>query len=123
MQNITGVLITFIQSNMFENLKDNYFDIIVSNPPYIESNIINTLSEEVKHEPHIALDGGFDGLDFYRIIVTKGKRYLKENAQIFVEIGYQQKESVMELFKNEQYKEIQCVKDLSGNDRVIKMRI
>ncbi len=111
--------ITFIQSNMFEKIDNFNFDVIVSNPPYIETEIIKTLSDEVKCEPYIALDGGKDGLDFYKIITEHGNQYLKKQGIILVEIGYQQKKSVMELFEKQQYLDIQCIKDLTGNDRVI----
>ena len=118
-----GVNVAFLKSNMFEKIEEyvkEKFDIIVSNPPYIETEVINTLSNEVRQEPHIALDGGQDGLDFYKIIAQHGIKYLKENGSILMEIGYNQKESVTKLFEEEQqYIDIECMKDLSGNDRVI----
>ncbi len=121
------VNVTFFKSNMFEKIEKHTkdkFDIIVSNPPYIETEIINTLSVEVKQEPHIALDGGQDGLDFYRIIAKEGSKYLKENGAILLEIGYNQKESVTKLFEEmEEYANIECIQDLSGNDRVIRMKM
>lgn len=112
--------INFICSDMFKNIEEKEFDIIVSNPPYIESNVINNLSKEVQNEPKIALDGGEDGLDFYRIISEKANKYLKENGIIFLEIGYDQKDKVEKIFSNyNYYSNIECVKDLSGNNRVI----
>lgn len=72
------VEIDFIQSDLFENLKDEQFDMIVSNPPYIETNVIPTLEKEVQNEPILALDGGIDGLKFYREILRKAHLYLKE---------------------------------------------
>lgn len=117
--------IKFILSDMFEELEQykGYFDVIVSNPPYIKSSTIEVLSKEVQNEPHLALDGGIDGLKFYRMIADEACKYLKEDGEILVEIGYDQKESVIKLFKeNKLYSEITCVRDLSGNDRVIKAK-
>lgn len=105
--------LTFIQSDMFENINEK-FDVIVSNPPYIKSNVIQTLSKDVQNEPHIALDGGEDGLKFYRIIRENISRYLKEDGIILLEIGYDQREELLELFEGGE-----CIKDLAGNDRVI----
>jgi len=115
--------IEFVLSNMFENLTNRKFDFIVSNPPYIKTNEIEYLSNEVKNEPHLALDGGKDGLDFYRIIINEGYKYLNENGYICLEIGYDQKEDVLDLInKNGKYSDIKSYKDLGGNDRVIVMK-
>ncbi len=113
--------INFIQSNMFEALNNLKFDIIVSNPPYIETKTISTLSKEVQSEPIIALDGGQDGLDFYKIINKESPKYLNDDGHILLEIGYNQKESVTKIFE-ENYKNITCIKDLADNDRVIKIK-
>lgn len=113
--------ISFILSNIFENIKERDFDIIVSNPPYIETKNISKLSKEVQSEPHLALDGGEDGLDFYRIIAKEAKKYLKQNGHILLEIGYNQRESVINIFKKEKYLNIRSKRDLSGNDRVIEI--
>lgn len=111
--------IEFINSDMFENIDESKkFDIIVSNPPYIETKIISSLDKQVQNEPKIALDGGVDGLNFYRNILINSKKYLKENGVIAMEIGYNQKEAVTKLFKQE-FKNVCCKTDLSGNDRVI----
>lgn len=111
--------LTFIQSNMFEKVEKK-FDIIVSNPPYIKTDVIPKLDKQVQNEPHIALDGGKDGLKFYKIIIEKAKKYLKENGKLILEIGYDQKEEVENLIKQSgQYKKIEVTKDLSQNDRVI----
>ena len=111
--------LTFIQSNMFEKVEKK-FDIIVSNPPYIKTDVIPKLDKQVQNEPHIALDGGKDGLKFYKIIIEEAKKYLKENGKLILEIGYEQKEEVENLIKqSRQYKKIEVIKDLSQNDRVI----
>ena len=105
--------INFIQSDMFEDINDKY-DIIVTNPPYIESNTINDLPKDVQNEPKIALDGGEDGLKYYRIIKENIKDYLKEDGYLVMEIGYNQKEAVTNMFHNSR-----CIKDYAKNDRVV----
>lgn len=119
-KNLVHKKIRFIESDMFKNIQTNQFDIIVSNPPYIESETIKTLSPEVQKEPKLALDGGQDGLDFYKIIINNSKNYQNPNGKVFLEIGYNQKESLFELIKAANSKNTPtCIKDLSGNDRVI----
>lgn len=119
-----GVEIKFFKSDLFENLPNIKFDIIVSNPPYIKKDVIKTLDKEVQNEPRLALDGGIDGLDFYREIVNKGYHYLKYNSYLCLEIGYDQKEEVMEIIKNERnYTNTYCLKDLYDNNRVIVTRV
>ena len=119
-KNLVHKKINFIESNMFENILKTDFDIIVSNPPYIETNVIKDLSEEVKKEPEIALDGGSDGLDFYKIIIDNYDKFIKKDGKLFVEIGYNQKDGLFNLInqKNKNLKPI-CIKDFGGNDRVI----
>ena len=86
----------------------------------VKSDVIDNLSKQVKNEPHIALDGGKDGLNFYKIIIDNSFKYLKNGGKIFVEIGFDQKDEVINLFKNcNFYKNILCKKDLGGNDRMI----
>lgn len=112
--------ITFVESNLFENLAQEKYDIIVSNPPYIPKEEINSLEKQVQKEPILALDGGWDGLDFYRKIIKQSYEYLKYQGYLCLEIGYDQKEAVMDLIKQEkQYDPPHCLKDLYGNDRVI----
>ena len=94
--------------------------IIVSNPPYICSNVIPTLMEEVReHEPMQALDGGADGLDFYRKIIQGAKEHLCGGGQLFFEIGYDQGEAVQRLMEQAGYREVECVQDFAGLDRVV----
>ena len=112
--------INFVKSNLFDKLDNKKFDIIVSNPPYIRKDEIKKLSEEVQKEPKIALDGGEDGLDFYRIIAEQAINYLKTGSFLCFEIGYNQKNDVIKIIEDEQnYKNTYCKKDLYGNDRII----
>ncbi len=112
--------VDYVLSDMFEGLKDfKKFDIIISNPPYIESGEINFLSPQVKdYDPIISLDGGEDGLKFYRQIATNAKKYLKKNGVIFMEIGCNQGESVQKIFANNGYV-TKLLKDYSHNDRIV----
>lgn len=114
--------VEFIQSDLFENIKEK-FDIIVSNPPYIETKVIEKLSKQVQNEPIIALDGGEDGLLFYRKLINEAPNFLNDNGYLCMEIGYDQKEKVINLAKEKNiFSKIEAVKDLSGNDRVIILR-
>lgn len=113
-----NVQVNFILSDMFENINAK-FDCIVSNPPYIEDCIIKTLPKEVQNEPYIALAGGEDGLKFYRIIAENAKKFLNDNGFVAVEIGYNQKDKVIQIFENEGYKNIYSKKDFGGNDRIV----
>ena len=110
----------FIESNMFENIEQTEFDVIVSNPPYIETDVIDKLSIQVKNEPYMALDGGLDGLKFYRIIAEETWKHLKNNGKLFLEIGYNQREAVENiLIKSGKYFNIYSKKDLGNNDRIV----
>lgn len=112
--------VLFMKSDMFKNIfKEFEFDIIASNPPYIETDVIKSLDKEVQREPIIALDGGEDGLKFYREIAESAKRFLTNNGFLALEIGYNQKEKVEEILKTNGYKNIYFRKDLSGIYRVI----
>lgn len=112
--------ITFIESNLFDNLSNNKYDIIVSNPPYIKKDEIKNLDKEVKKEPLLALDGGIDGLDFYRKIVKNAYKYLNNKGILCLEIGFNQKEDVTNLLEKEgKYRNFYCKKDLGQNDRII----
>ncbi len=112
--------ITFISSDMFTNLNEEKFDIIVSNPPYIKTNVIDNLDIQVKNEPHIALDGGKDGLYFYKKIINESYQYLKYKGFLCLEIGFDQKIDVIELIENtNNFDGTYSKKDLYDNDRII----
>ena len=109
----------FVQGDLFAPVEGK-FEIIVSNPPYICSDVIPTLMEEVReHEPMQALDGGADGLDFYRKIIQGAKEHLCGGGQLFFEIGYDQGEAVQRLMEQAGYREVECVQDFAGLDRVV----
>lgn len=96
------------------------FDIIVSNPPYIETGVISTLMPEVReHEPFIALDGGADGLSFYRRIAGEAGQYLCGGGMLFFEVGCEQADQVKEIMEQAGFREIEVVKDFAGLDRVV----
>jgi len=96
------------------------FDIIVSNPPYIKEKVIDTLMEDVrKYEPYMALSGGEDGLDFYRIIITQSLMLLNETGVLAFEIGYDQGLEVKNLMEQSAYKNVEIFKDLAGFDRIV----
>ena len=119
--NLGDSKVTLVESNLFENI-DGKFNVIVSNPPYIKKDVIKTLSKEVQNEPIIALDGGIDGLDFYKKIVEEAINYLEDGGYLLLEIGYDQKEEVLNLVINKNYIDIRVRKDLSNNDRVVIMQ-
>ncbi len=105
-------------SNLFENVNIKDFDIIVSNPPYIRNELLKEKGE-LSYMPQNALDGGEDGLDFYKRIINDSKNHLKDNGLLALEIGYDQKDSVIELLEKERYCDIKSFKDYGKNDRVV----
>lgn len=113
--------ITFYQGDLFEPLTQDYkFDFVVSNPPYITSQEMQELAPQVKREPHLALWGGADGLDFYRRITKQAPAYLKPDGFLLLEIGYQQGQEVKQLCEDNGFREVTIIKDWSDNDRVVK---
>jgi release factor glutamine methyltransferase len=109
--------INFIKSNMFSEVEGK-FDLIISNPPYIDSEEVKTLQKEVvDHDPKIALDGGEFGLKFYNIIHDNLRKYLNENGMLIIEIGEDQKELLISLFND--FNLIEAIVDYSGNDRIL----
>lgn len=107
-----------LNSKLPSNLEKN-FDLIVANPPYIKSNEINYLQEEVKREPREALDGGKGGLDFYRAILSRWKIFLKSGGGTCVEIGYDQASDVKHLFRLNGFRNVETIKDINSLNRVV----
>ena len=116
-----GVSVYFYKGDLYQALpSDEKYDIIVSNPPYIRTDVIETLETEVKDfEPRIALDGTADGLAFYRRIIVGADEYLKPGGLIFFEIGYDQGADVSVLLAGSGFSDISVIKDYGGNDRVV----
>jgi release factor glutamine methyltransferase len=115
---VNAELSDLLQVAIVQNKK---FQVIVSNPPYIREMVIPTLMEDVKdYEPRIALSGGEDGLDFYRRITEESLLVLEKGGLLAFEIGYDQRKEVKEILLKAGFEAIECIKDLSGNDRVIK---
>ncbi len=116
--------IAFLQSDLFDDIPSEKYDIIVSNPPYIKKDVIKKLQKEVQNEPILALDGGYDGLKFYYKIVQQADEFLKYKGYLCLEIGYDQKSDVLELIdKQDKYTGTYCKKDLYGNDRIIITKV
>ena len=110
----------WVRGNLFDNVSGT-FDVIVSNPPYIaQAEIPGLMPEVAQFEPIQALDGGADGLDFYRKITEEAPKYLKENGYLFFEIGCEQGQEVQRLMREAGFADVAVIKDLAGNDRVVK---
>ena len=109
--------VDFIKSDMFANLCGKC-NAIICNPPYVESDVIPTLDDSVKnYEPHLALDGGKDGLNFYRILAEQAPKHLTKGGLLVLEIGYNQGEAVKGLL--EEKFDVEVMKDYGGNDRIV----
>ncbi len=112
--------VTVVKSDLFSEITNKKYNLIISNPPYIASKEINTLMTDVKdYEPLLALDGGDDGLSFYRQIISQSRNHLLPGAHLILEIGYNQKDAVIKLLKHYQFTEISHYKDYQKNDRVL----
>lgn len=119
-QNQVQDRLQLIKSDLFSDLKNQKFDFIISNPPYIPSKDIAGLQEEVRNfEPLLALDGGTDGLDFYRSIAKSGADFLINNGRIFLEIGFDQKDDVVKIFTQENFTFEDFQPDLAGVSRAL----
>ncbi len=115
-----NVEIEFVLSDMFESLGERKFDVIISNPPYIKHDDIQTLDKEVKSfEPILALDGGNDGLDYYRKIFQNASKYLKNCGVLYLECGINQAQEIADMFSGY---ETEIIKDINGIDRIIKIK-
>ena len=116
-----GGNVRFLQSDLLTAVHEKRFSLLLSNPPYIVSKVIPGLEREVsEYEPKMALDGGEDGLLFYRRIAREAKKVLLPGARLYLEIGYDQGESVKDIFQKEGYEAVEVFPDLSGNPRVVR---
>ena len=116
-----GENVTLLQSDLLTGVRGKKFSLLLSNPPYIVSRVIPGLDREVsEYEPKMALDGGEDGLVFYRRIAKEAKAVLLPGARLYLEIGYDQGESVKDIFQKEGYEAVEVFPDLSGNPRVLR---
>lgn len=116
-----GENVTPLQSDLLTEVRGKKFSLLLSNPPYIVSRVIPGLDREVsEYEPKMALDGGEDGLVFYRRIAKEAKAVLLPGARLYLEIGYDQGESVKDIFQKEGYEAVEVFPDLSGNPRVLR---
>ena len=119
--NLEGTGVELVLSDLFENLKERAFDVIVSNPPYIASGGLENLATEIKnYEPLIALDGGADGLDFYRRIIKAAPAHLNNGGSLLLEAGYNQAAEIKSLLYEAGFTDIKAVKDLNGVERVVR---
>ncbi|MBP5161800.1 MAG: peptide chain release factor N(5)-glutamine methyltransferase [Spirochaetales bacterium] len=112
--------VSIIRSDMFNEIRETAYNAILSNPPYIKRDVISGLEKQVRFEPHMALDGGEDGLDFVRIIADKASRHLVPGGLLEIEIGYDQAQDASLLLAESGYSGITVLKDFGGNDRVVK---
>lgn len=116
--------VEIIQSDCFSNCDDRKFNIIVSNPPYISTEVIKTLQREVReYEPKLALEGGRDGFKYYQRIIEEAKDYLFDDGLLIFEIGFDQAKGVKKLLEENNYHKIEVIKDLAGHDRVVKAQL
>jgi len=116
-----GENVTLLQSDLLTGVQGKKFSLLLSNPPYIVSRVIPGLDREVsEYEPKMALDGGEDGLVFYRRIAKEAKAVLLPGARLYLEIGYDQGESVKDIFQKEGYEAVEVFPDLAGNPRVLR---
>ena len=116
-----GENVTLLQSDLLTGVQRKKFSLLLSNPPYIVSRVIPGLNREVsEYEPKLALDGGEDGLVFYRRIAKEAKAVLLPGARLYLEIGYDQGESVKDIFQKEGYEAVEVFPDLAGNPRVLR---
>ena len=116
-----GGNVRLLQSDLLTEVQEKRFSLLLSNPPYIVSRVIPGLEREVsEYEPKMALDGGEDGLIFYRRIAKEAKKVLLPGARLYLEIGYDQGESVKDIFQKEGYEAVEVFSDLSGNPRVVR---
>lgn len=109
--------VNIINDDIFNDIDIPKADLIISNPPYIKTDVLDTLQDEVKQEPMMALDGGNDGLDFYRIINEKWYSYLNDNGILMLEIGNDQGKDILDVLSN--FSNIDVLKDMYGNDRMV----
>lgn len=113
--------ITFLQSDLFQKIPNDKYHLICSNPPYIPTKDLSTLEPEVRLEPKIALDGGIDGLDFYRRIIAQAPEYLISGGHLVLEIGWDQGAKVIELGRTAGFVNCQIIPDYAGKDRVVTL--
>ncbi len=114
----------FARGDMWEPAGEEQFDLIVSNPPYIPTGVIPTLEPEVRcGEPYAALDGGEDGLDFYRIIARRAAEHLRPGGFLFLESGFDEAQAIQKLLSEQGFEDIRIDQDYGGLDRVVSARI
>jgi len=114
--------IKFMVSDLFDEITEK-FDIIISNPPYIETDKIRELSKDVQAEPHLALDGGSDGLRFYRNIRFQVENFLNKGGLVILEIGYNQSRAVASILLENGFTDVKIMKDYSGLDRIVMAKL